>query len=173
MPAEAYHVDPVARRSTSSSSRIATIIENRSTSTVHGRQLRHQLHRPFPRASLALWVWPIGGANEAVLVVEEIGTAVNILKYIAKRWRQGRPLPSHNFTLGVQELRSAWRRSSSRPASAGLPRRSSCCSELALRLEEIALGDPYFVESEAHQQGKKERGTSTGHHLPPSAYRSM
>ncbi len=103
----------------------------------------------FPRGVSALWGPAHGGANEAVLsMLEQIGTADNIPKYLA----MAKDKSSHfrlmgfghrvykNFDPRAKIIRAACHKVLQKLGMTDNP-----LFELALRLEEVALKDDYFV----------------------------
>jgi len=152
VPCEPYHVDPVAAEALD----LLFILhadheQNASTSTV--RLAGSTGANPYAAISAgvaALWGPAHGGANEAVLaMLEQIGTVENIPKYLA----MAKDKSSHfrlmgfghrvykNFDPRAKIIRAACHKVLARLGSKDNP-----LFELALRLEEIALKDPYFVE---------------------------
>jgi citrate synthase len=152
VPCEPYHVDPVAAEALD----LLFILhadheQNASTSTV--RLAGSTGANPYAAISAgvaALWGPAHGGANEAVLaMLEQIGTVENIPKYLA----MAKDKSSHfrlmgfghrvykNFDPRAKIIRAACHKVLERLGSTNNP-----LFELALRLEEIALKDPYFVE---------------------------
>jgi citrate synthase len=152
VPCEPYHVDPVAAEALD----LLFILhadheQNASTSTV--RLAGSTGANPYAAISAgvaALWGPAHGGANEAVLaMLEQIGTVDNIPKYLA----MAKDKSSHfrlmgfghrvykNFDPRAKIIRAACHKVLERLGSTNNP-----LFELALRLEEIALKDPYFVE---------------------------
>ena len=152
VPCEAYHVDPVAAQALD----LLFILhadheQNASTSTV--RLAGSTGANPYAAISAgvsALWGPAHGGANEAVLaMLEEIGRVENIPKFVA----MAKDKSSHfrlmgfghrvykNFDPRATIIRAACYRVLER-----LGQKSNPLLELAVKLEEIALKDPYFVE---------------------------
>ena len=111
VPCEAYEVDPVAAEALD----LLFILhadheQNASTSTV--RLAGSTGANPYAAISAgvsALWGPAHGGANEAVLeMLEQIGTADQIPKYLAMAKDKIQPLPAHGLRPPrLQELRSA------------------------------------------------------------------
>jgi len=151
-PCEPYEVDPVAERALS----LLFILhadheQNASTSTV--RLAGSSGANPFAcvAAGIAsLWGPAHGGANEAVLsMLEEIGSISNIEKFIAKAKDKDDPFRLMGFGHRVYKhydprakiIRAMAHEVLEKVADANNP-----LFELALRLEEIALGDEYFIE---------------------------
>ena len=151
VPCERYEVDPVAAQALD----LLFILhadheQNASTSTV--RLAGSTGTNPYAAISAgvaALWGPAHGGANEAVLaMLEQIGTVDNIPKYLA----MAKDKSSHfrlmgfghrvykNFDPRAKIIRAACHR-----VLANLGRTDNPLFELALRLEEIALKDEYFV----------------------------
>ena len=152
VPCEEYSVDPVAAEALD----LLFILhadheQNASTSTV--RLAGCTGANPYAAISAgvsALWGPAHGGANEAVLeMLEQIGTVENDAEIPGDGEGQERPLPPHGLRPSrLQELRSAREDHPRRCATRCW--RSSASSdnplfELALKLEEIALKDEYFV----------------------------
>jgi citrate synthase len=150
VPCEPYHVDPVAAQALD----LLLILhadheQNASTSTV--RLAGSTGANPYAAISAgvsALWGPAHGGANEAVLnMLEEIGTADNIPKFLASvkdknahsRLMGFGHRVYKNFDPRAKLIREACHRVLSKLGSA------DPLFELALRLEEIALRDDYFI----------------------------
>ncbi|MBK6674389.1 MAG: citrate synthase [Proteobacteria bacterium] len=152
VPCEPYHVDPVAAEALD----LLLILhadheQNASTSTV--RLAGSTGANPYAAISAgvsALWGPAHGGANEAVLaMLEQIGTVENVPKYLA----MAKDKSSHfrlmgfghrvykNFDPRAKIIRAACHKVLERLGSTNNP-----LFELALKLEEIALKDSYFVE---------------------------
>jgi citrate synthase len=152
VPCEPYHVDPVAAEALD----LLFILhadheQNASTSTV--RLAGSTGANPYAAISAgvaALWGPAHGGANEAVLaMLEQIGTVDNVPKYLA----MAKDKSSHfrlmgfghrvykNFDPRAKIIRAACHKVLERLGSTNNP-----LFELALKLEEIALKDSYFVE---------------------------
>jgi len=151
-PCEPYEVDPIAERALD----ILFILhadheQNASTSTV--RLSGSSGANPFAcvAAGIAsLWGPAHGGANEAVLgMLDEIGSASQIGKFIEKAKDKDDPFRLMGFGHRVYKnydprakiIRDVAHQVLNKYAAAGDP-----LFELALRLEEIALQDDYFVE---------------------------
>ncbi|HTQ36352.1 MAG TPA: citrate synthase [Steroidobacteraceae bacterium] len=151
VPCEAYHVDPVAAEALD----LLFILhadheQNASTSTV--RLAGSTGANPYAAISAgvsALWGPAHGGANEAVLaMLEQIGSVENIPKYVA----MAKDKASHfrlmgfghrvykNFDPRATIIRAACYKVLERLGQHGNP-----LLELAVRLEEVALKDDYFV----------------------------
>jgi citrate synthase len=150
VPCEPYEVDPVAAQALE----LLFILhadheQNASTSTV--RLAGSTGANPYAAISAgvsALWGPAHGGANEAVLnMLEQIGNAGQIPKYLA----MAKDKSSHfklmgfghrvykNFDPRAKLIREACHRVLAKLGS------SDPLFELALRLEEIALKDDYFI----------------------------
>ncbi len=152
VPCEAYHVDPVAAEALD----LLFILhadheQNASTSTV--RLAGSTGANPYAAISAgvsALWGPAHGGANEAVLaMLEQIGTVENIPKYVA----MAKDKSSHFRLMGFGhrvyknfDPRATIIRAACYKVLERLGQKSNPLLELAVRLEEIALQDPYFVE---------------------------
>jgi citrate synthase len=152
VPCEEYFVDPVCAEALD----LLFILhadheQNASTSTV--RLAGSTGANPYAAISAgvaALWGPAHGGANEAVLaMLEQIGTVENIPKYLA----MAKDKTSHfrlmgfghrvykNFDPRAKIIRAACHKVLER-----LGHKDNPLFELALRLEEIALKDEYFVQ---------------------------
>jgi citrate synthase len=152
VPCEPYHVDPIAAEALDLLFVLhADHEQNASTSTV--RLAGSTGANPYAAISAgvaALWGPAHGGANEAVLaMLEQIGTVDNIPKYIA----MAKDKSSHfrlmgfghrvykNFDPRAKIIRAACHKVLER-----LGQKSNPLFELALKLEELALKDEYFIE---------------------------
>jgi citrate synthase len=151
-PCETYEVDPVSERALN----LLFILhadheQNASTSTV--RLAGSSGANPFAcvAAGIAsLWGPAHGGANEAVLsMLEEIGSLSNIEKYIAKAKDKEDPFRLMGFGHRVYknyDPRAKIIRSMAHEVLEKVADTNNPLFELALRLEEIAVNDDYFVE---------------------------
>jgi len=151
VPCEPYRVDPVAAQALD----LLFILhadheQNASTSTV--RLAASTGANPYAAISAgvsALWGPAHGGANEAVLaMLEQIGSVDNIPKYLA----MAKDKSSHFKLMGFGhrvyknfDPRAKIIREMCHKVLAKLGRTDNPLFELALRLEEIALKDEYFV----------------------------
>ena len=151
VPCEKYNVDPVAAEALD----LLFILhadheQNASTSTV--RLAGSTGANPYAAISAgvsALWGPAHGGANEAVLqMLEEIGTAEQIPKYLA----MAKDKSSHFRLMGFGhrvyknfDPRAKIIRAMCHKLLAKLGRADNPLFDLALKLEEIALKDEYFV----------------------------
>ncbi len=151
VPCEPYQVDPVAAQALD----LLFILhadheQNASTSTV--RLAGSTGANPYAAISAgvsALWGPAHGGANEAVLaMLEQIGTVENIPKFLA----MAKDKSSHFRLMGFGhrvyknfDPRAKIIRAMCHKVLARLGRADNPLFELALRLEEIALKDEYFV----------------------------
>jgi citrate synthase len=151
VPSEPYDIDPVAARALE----LLFILhadheQNASTSTV--RLAGSAGTNPYAAISAgvsALWGPSHGGANEAVLaMLEEIGTVDNIPKFLAL----AKDKSSHFRLMGFGhrvyknfDPRARIIRQMCHKVLAKLGRQDNPLFELALRLEEIALEDEYFI----------------------------
>src|SRR5579862_5970593 len=152
VPCEAYQVDPIAAQALDLLFVLhADHEQNASTSTV--RLAGSTGANPYAAISAgvsALWGPAHGGANEAVLaMLEQIGTVENIPKYLA----MAKDKSSHFRLMGFGhrvyknfDPRAKIIRDMCHKVLAALGREDSPLLELALRLEEIALKDGYFIE---------------------------
>ncbi len=151
VPCEPYEVDPVAAAALD----LLFILhadheQNASTSTV--RLAGSTGANPYAAISAgvsALWGPAHGGANEAVLaMLEQIGTVDNIPKYLA----MAKDKSSHFRLMGFGhrvyknfDPRAKIIREMCHKVLAKLGSPENPLFELALRLEEVALQDEYFV----------------------------
>ena len=151
VPCERYAVDPVAAKALD----LLFILhadheQNASTSTV--RLAGSTGANPYAAISAgvaALWGPAHGGANEAVLsMLEQIGTVENIPKYLA----MAKDRSSHFRLMGFGhrvyknfDPRAKIIREACHEVLQKLGDNNNPLFELALRLEEIALKDEYFV----------------------------
>ncbi len=152
VPCEPYEIDPVSAQALD----LLFILhadheQNASTSTV--RLAGSTGANPYAAISAgisALWGPAHGGANEAVLsMLEQIGTVDNIPKFLA----QAKDKSSHVRLMGFGhrvyknfDPRAKIIRETCHKVLSRLGRSDNPLFELALRLEEIALKDEYFVE---------------------------
>ncbi len=152
VPCEEYVVDPVAAQALD----LLFILhadheQNASTSTV--RLAGSTGANPYAAISAgvaALWGPAHGGANEAVLaMLEQIGTVENIPKYLA----MAKDKSSHFRLMGFGhrvyknfDPRAKIIRTACHKVLQKLGRTDNPLFELALRLEEIALQDEYFIQ---------------------------
>ncbi|EGV52894.1 citrate synthase [endosymbiont of Riftia pachyptila (vent Ph05)] len=151
-PCEEYQPDPVAERALN----LLFILhadheQNASTSTV--RLAGSSQANPFAciAAGIAsLWGPAHGGANEAVLnMLTEIGDVANIDKYIAKSKDKNDTFRLMGFGHRVYknyDPRAGILREMCLEVLEKLADSNNPMFELALKLEEIALSDEYFVE---------------------------
>ena len=151
VPCEPYQLDPVAAQALD----LLFILhadheQNASTSTV--RLAGSTGANPYAAISAgvsALWGPAHGGANEAVLaMLEQIGTVENIPKYLA----MAKDKSSHFRLMGFGhrvyknfDPRAKIIRAMCHKVLEQLGNTDNPLFELALRLEEIALKDEYFV----------------------------
>ena len=151
VPCEPYQVDPVAAQALDLLFILhANHEQNASTSTV--RLAGSTGTNPYAAISAgvsALWGPAHGGANEAVLdMLEQIGTAENISKYLAMVKDKNSHFKLMGFGHRVYknfDPRAKIIREACHKVLAKLGRTDNPLFELALRLEEIALKDEYFV----------------------------
>jgi len=151
VPAEDYVVDPVAAQALD----LLLILhadheQNASTSTV--RLAGSTGTNPYAAISAgvsALWGPAHGGANEAVLaMLEDIGTVDNIPKFLdrVKDKDGGKRLMGFGHRVYKNfDPRAKIIREMCHKVLARLGRTDNPLFELALRLEEIALKDEYFI----------------------------
>jgi citrate synthase len=151
VPCEPYHIAPVAAEALD----LLLVLhadheQNASTSTV--RLAGSTGTNPYAAISAgvaALWGPAHGGANEAVLaMLEEIGTVDNIPKFLARVKDKHDTTRLMGFGHRVYknfDPRAKIIRDMCHKVLAELGRADNPLLELALRLEEIALKDEYFV----------------------------
>ncbi len=151
-PASSTRIDPVAAEALD----LLFILhadheQNASTSTV--RLAGSSGTNPYAAIAAgiaALWGPAHGGANEAVLnMLEQIGSVDNIPKFIAKAKDKDDPFRLMGFGHRVYknfDPRAKIIRTMCHKVLDRLGHTDSPMFELALRLEEIALEDEYFVE---------------------------
>src|SRR5450830_977712 len=125
--------------------------QNASTSTV--RLAGSSGANPFACISAgiaALWGPAHGGANEAALnMLEEIGDVSRVDKYIAKAKDKNDPFKLMGFGHRVyknRDPRATVMKKTCDEVLRELGIKNDPQLELAMRLEEIALTDPYFIE---------------------------
>nr|BFE95160.1 citrate synthase [Pseudomonas brassicacearum subsp. brassicacearum] len=125
--------------------------QNASTSTV--RLAGSSGANPFACIAAgiaALWGPAHGGANEAVLtMLDEIGDVSNIDKFIAKAKDKNDPFKLMGFGHRVyknRDPRATVMKQTCDEVLKELGIKNDPQLELAMRLEEIALTDPYFIE---------------------------
>ncbi len=151
VPCEPYKVDPVAAQALD----LLFILhadheQNASTSTV--RLAGSTGANPYAAISAgisALWGPAHGGANEAVLaMLEEIGTAANIPKFLTLVKDKASSVRLMGFGHRVYknfDPRAKIIRAMCHKVLKQMGRTDNPLFELALRLEEVALNDEYFV----------------------------
>ena len=152
VPADNYEVDPVAAEALD----LLFILhadheQNCSTSTV--RLAGSSGTSPYSAIAAgisALWGPAHGGANEAVInMLEEIGTVDRINEYVARAKDKNDPFRLMGFGHRVYKSydpRAAIIRKMCHRVLEGLGQQDSPLFEQALKLEEIALKDEYFIE---------------------------
>jgi citrate synthase len=152
VPCEPYAIDPIAEKALD----LIFILhidheQNASTSTV--RLAGSSGANPFACIAAgiaALWGPAHGGANEAVLnMLREIGDISNIPKYLARARDRDDPFRLmgfghrvyRNYDPRARIIRQMCHEVLAKPGTGNDP-----LFELALRLEELALSDDYFIE---------------------------
>lgn len=152
VPAEPYHIDPVAAEALD----LLFILhadheQNCSTSTV--RMAGSSGANPYSAIAAgisALWGPAHGGANEAVLkMLEQIGEPENIPKFVARAKDRDDPFRLMGFGHRVYknfDPRATIIREMCHKVLKKLGDGQSPLLELALELEEVALNDEYFIE---------------------------
>ncbi|MDE2070851.1 MAG: citrate synthase [Gammaproteobacteria bacterium] len=156
VPAEPYHVNPVAAKALDLLFLLhADHEQNASTSTV--RLAGSSGTNPYAAiaAGIAcLWGPAHGGANEAVLnMLREIGDVKNIAKAIAKAKDKDSGFRLMGFGHRVYknyDPRAKIIRATCHEVLEKLGRGDDPQLELAMRLEEIALKDEYFIEKKLY-----------------------
>jgi citrate synthase len=151
VPAEEYVVDPIAAQAIDLLFVLhADHEQNASTSTV--RLAGSTGANPYAAISAgvsALWGPAHGGANEAVLaMLEEIGTVDNIQKFLDRvkdKQDNTRVMGFGHRVYKNFDPRAKIIREMCHKVLARLGRQDNPLFELALRLEEIALKDDYFI----------------------------
>jgi citrate synthase len=151
VPAEEYVVDPIAAQAIDLLFVLhADHEQNASTSTV--RLAGSTGANPYAAISAgvsALWGPAHGGANEAVLLMlEEIGTVDNIQKFLDRvkdKQDNARLMGFGHRVYKNFDPRAKIIREMCHKVLARLGRQDNPLFELALRLEEIALKDDYFI----------------------------
>jgi citrate synthase len=152
VPCEQYNIDPVTAQALD----LLFILhadheQNASTSTV--RLAGSTGANPYAAISAgisALWGPAHGGANEAVLaMLEQIGTVENVPKFLARAKDKNDNFRLMGFGHRVYknfDPRATIIRTMCHKVLAKLGKSDNPLFELALKLEEIALKDEYFVE---------------------------
>lgn len=152
VPAEEYEIDPVAEKALD----LIFILhadheQNASTSTV--RLAGSSGANPFACIAAgiaALWGPAHGGANEAVMrMLAEIGDARHIPKFIARAKDKNDPFRLMGFGHRVYknyDPRARIIRAMCHEVLEKMGNPNDPLFELALRLEEVALADEYFIE---------------------------
>lgn len=152
VPCEPYEVDPVVERAMD----VLFILhadheQNASTSTV--RLTGSSGANPFACISAgiaSLWGPSHGGANEAVLrMLNQIGDVKNIDKFVAKAKDKDDPFRLMGFGHRVYknyDPRAAVIREYCHEVLQKLGVQNEPLLEIAMRLEEVALEDEYFVQ---------------------------
>ncbi len=156
VPAEEYEVDPVAAEALD----LLFILhadheQNASTSTVRlAGSAGTNPYAAIAAGIATLWGPAHGGANEAVLkMLDEIGSVENIDKYIAKAKDRNDPFRLMGFGHRVYknyDPRAKIIREMCHKVLKKLGKEDDPQLELAMRLEEIALKDEYFVEKKLY-----------------------
>jgi citrate synthase len=156
VPAEEFEIDPVAVEALD----LLFILhadheQNCSTSTV--RMAGSSGANPYSAIAAgiaALWGPAHGGANEAVLrMLEEIGSSDRIEKYVAKAKDKDDPFRLMGFGHRVYknyDPRASIIRKACHRVLENLGRTDTPMFDLALKLEEKALKDEYFVEKKLY-----------------------
>jgi len=152
VPCESYEIDPIAEKALD----LIFILhidheQNASTSTV--RLAGSSRANPFACIAsgiAALWGPAHGGANEAVLsMLDEIGHIDNIPKFLERAKDKKDPFRLMGFGHRVYknyDPRAKIIRQMCHDVLEKLGDKNDPTFELALRLEEIALNDDYFVQ---------------------------
>jgi citrate synthase len=156
VPAARYEVDPIAAEALD----LLFILhadheQNCSTSTV--RLAGSSGTNPYSAIAsgiAALWGAAHGGANEAVLgMLEEIGSAKNIATYVDRAKDKADPFRLMGFGHRVYknfDPRATIIREMCHRVLNQMGQTDSPVFDLALKLEEIALKDEYFLEKQLY-----------------------
>ncbi len=156
VPSEKYEVDPVAAKALD----LLFILhadheQNASTSTV--RLAGSSGTNPYAAITAgisSLWGPAHGGANEAVLnMLEEIGKPENIPRFLERARDKNDPFRLMGFGHRVYENfdpRATIIRETCHQVLHSLGRVDTPLFDLALKLEEIALEDEYFIEKKLY-----------------------
>ena len=150
VPCEEYEVDPVAEEALDMLFILhADHEQNASTSTV--RLAGSSEANPYTAIAAgvaSLWGPAHGGANEAVLkMLDEIGSVANIDQYVAKAKDKNDPFRLMGFGHRVYRNFDPRARLVKETCHRVLEKYGDDPRmELAMRLEEIALNDEYFIE---------------------------
>jgi citrate synthase len=156
VPCEEYRVDPVMSEALD----LLFILhadheQNCSTSTV--RLAGSSGTNPYAAIAAgisALWGPAHGGANEAVLnMLKEIGSVENIPKYVAKAKDRDDPFRMMGFGHRVYknfDPRATLIREMAHKVLGRIDGVDTPFFDLALKLEEVALKDEYFVEKKLY-----------------------
>lgn len=154
-PTEKYEIDPLHAKALDLILILHTDHEqNASTSTV--RLAGSSGANPFAAASAGigcLWGPAHGGANEAVLIMlEEIGSLSRIPEFIARAKDKNDPFRLMGFGHRVYKNYDPRAKIIRKMASEILSRSSGSdpMLEIAVKLEEIALSDEYFIEKKLY-----------------------
>ena len=155
-PCEEYEVNPVIARAMDKSFMLhADHEQNASTSTV--RLAGSTGSNPFACVAsgiAALWGPSHGGANEAVLnMLDEIGDPSRIDEYVAKAKDKSDPFKLMGFGHRVYknfDPRAKVMKETADEVLAELGIKDDPQLEMAKRLEQIALEDPYFIEKKLY-----------------------
>ena len=152
VPAEPYEINQVAADALD----LLFILhadheQNCSTSTVRmAGSSRANPYSAIAAGISALWGPAHGGANEAVLrMLREIGDAKNIAKFVAKAKDREDPFRLMGFGHRVYknfDPRATIIREMAHKVLEQMGRTDTPLFDLALKLEEIALKDEYFIE---------------------------
>jgi citrate synthase len=156
VPAEEYKLDPALVNAMDKIFILhADHEQNASTSTV--RLAGSSGANPFACIAAgvaALWGPAHGGANEAVLnMLEEIGSEENIPKYIEKAKDKQDPFRLMGFGHRVYknfDPRAKIMRECCHDVLNALGRKDDPMFKMALKLEDIALHDKYFIEKKLY-----------------------
>ena len=156
VPAENYEIDPVAAEALDLLFTLhADHEQNCSTSTV--RLAGSSGANPYSAIAAgiaALWGPAHGGANEAVLnMLQEIGSVDRIETYVAKAKDKDDPFRLMGFGHRVYknfDPRATLIREACHKVLEKLGRVDTPMFDLALRLEEFALKDEYFIEKKLY-----------------------